>query len=304
MANIIIGSARIDEKGGICNGQSGDQKQIAKPDYRGEVALENFYVHSLGWYILRAKDNKIANKIAAAMETACNNPNIGYDQYQRYGIVTNGTASTVKTEADCSSTVRVCVKEASGIDPGDFNTANEVTVLEKTGLFRTHFAYENGTTLYTGDILVTKSKGHTVVVVKGEPREELNSSATSTNNICYQVEITATALNVRKGAGTKYDIVSTLKQGDVVSIIKEKDGWGKTESGKWISLTYTKKLTTEYKVRINTTALNVRRGPGAEYAKETIVYNGEIYTIVETENGWGKLLSGAGWINLSYTKKL
>ena len=28
------------------------------------------------------------------------------------------------------------------------------------------------------------------------------------------------------------------------------------------------------------------------------------YTIVEEKDGWGKLSSGAGWIKLSYTKKI
>ncbi len=28
----------------------------------------------------------------------------------------------------------------------------------------------------------------------------------------------------------------------------------------------------------------------------------EFYTIVEVKNGWGKLKSGAGWINLKYVK--
>ena len=164
---VIIGSARMGENGKITGGTAGDQKQTTKPDYKGEVSLQNFYISSKGWNVIRAKDADIAKKIAKAMKTACNNPNIGYDQNGRYGIVTHGTASKTKTEADCSSTVRVCVKEASGKDPGDFNTSNESDVLQKTGLFKPTFKYTSKTTLYTGDILVTCTKGHTVVVVEG-----------------------------------------------------------------------------------------------------------------------------------------
>ena len=61
---------------------------------------------------------------------------------------------------------------------------------------------------------------------------------------------------------------------------------------------------TSYKVKINTSVLNVRKGAGTSFAVTTIVKMNEIYTIVEESNGWGKLKSGAGWINLSYTKKL
>lgn len=166
---VIIGSARIDERGKASGGAVGDQKQTNTPDYRGEVSLENFYVHSLGWYVLRAKNGDVAEKIAAAMYQACNNPNIGYDQNNRLGIISNGTATKTKTECDCSSLVRRCVYEATGIDAGNFTTSNEATSLVKTGLFD-KLPYKSGMELYTGDILVTKSKGHTVIVTNGTSR--------------------------------------------------------------------------------------------------------------------------------------
>lgn len=34
-----------------------------------------------------------------------------------------------------------------------------------------------------------------------------------------------------------------------------------------------------------------------------MIHKNEVYTIVAENNGWGKLKSGAGWINLSYTKR-
>lgn len=51
------------------------------------------------------------------------------------------------------------------------------------------------------------------------------------------------------------------------------------------------------------TGLNVRKGAGTKYSVVTQVHDGEIYTIVEESNGWGKLKSGAGWIYLKYTTK-
>ena len=59
-----------------------------------------------------------------------------------------------------------------------------------------------------------------------------------------------------------------------------------------------------FTVKINTAVLNVRKGASASTAIVTQVRNGEVYTIVEERNGWGKLKSGAGWINLKYTKRL
>lgn len=57
----------------------------------------------------------------------------------------------------------------------------------------------------------------------------------------YLVKITAKVLNVRKGAGTNYAVATTVKQGEVYTIVEEKSGWGKLKSGAgWISLAYTK----------------------------------------------------------------
>ena len=58
-----------------------------------------------------------------------------------------------------------------------------------------------------------------------------------------------------------------------------------------------------YKVKVTASLLNVRKGPGAGYGVNTTIRKGEVYTIVEESNGWGKLKSGAGWVKLSYTTK-
>jgi len=59
-----------------------------------------------------------------------------------------------------------------------------------------------------------------------------------------------------------------------------------------------------YIVQINTDVLNVRTGPGTNYQIHTKVTRGYKYTIVEESEGWGRLKSGSGWIDLSYTIKV
>ena len=62
-------------------------------------------------------------------------------------------------------------------------------------------------------------------------------------NTSYKVKITASVLNVRKGAGTNYSVATTVKKNEVYTIVEEKNGWGKLKSGAgWISLSYTTKL--------------------------------------------------------------
>lgn len=62
--------------------------------------------------------------------------------------------------------------------------------------------------------------------------------------------------------------------------------------------------TNEFKVRVTTAALNIRKGPGTSYAVVGGITNKGVYTIIEENLGWGKLKSGAGWISLKYTEKL
>ena len=59
-----------------------------------------------------------------------------------------------------------------------------------------------------------------------------------------------------------------------------------------------------YLVKIDATRLNVRKGPSMNYGISTVVKYGEVFTIVDEEDGWGKLKSGAGWIYLYYTVRV
>jgi hypothetical protein len=68
--------------------------------------------------------------------------------------------------------------------------------------------------------------------------------------------------------------------------------------------------TGSYKVKVSISDLNIRKGPGTNYAK-TGKYTGKgTFTIVETKSGkgstagWGRLKSGAGWISLDYAVKV
>lgn len=65
-----------------------------------------------------------------------------------------------------------------------------------------------------------------------------------------------------------------------------------------------------YQVRVNINNLNIRKGPGTNYAI-TGKYTGKgVFTIVAeskgkgSTNGWGKLKSGSGWISLDYATKI
>jgi hypothetical protein len=71
------------------------------------------------------------------------------------------------------------------------------------------------------------------------------------NSVPYKVKVTASALNVRKGAGTKYDSRGYIRDKGIYTIVEEKYNgltkWGLLKSyadnrDGWISLRYTKKV--------------------------------------------------------------
>ena len=137
--------------------------------------------------------------------------------------------------------------------------------------------------------------------------------------------VTTDNLNVRRSRNAGSELLITIPKGTTIrvnyvmyqdnSVAPKGDLWGgvtyKGATG-FINLKYVKPVTTtttsgkvvSYRVRITADSLNVRKEPNASAKITTTVKKGNVFTIVEEKNGWGKLKSGAGWINLSYTKKL
>lgn len=221
--SVIIGSARIDENGNLSGGRAGDQSGK-------EVSIQPFYMHKKGWIAIRAKESAVANAISIAMQQACGNDFIGYDQNERTSVI--AVLKRVKSfdrvdtfcEADCSSLVRGCCIQA-GFDPGNFTTANELSVLTNTKRF-TSFIVTSEKQLQNGDILVTKTKGHTVVVVSSDNKPAstapvtqpvINAKAEAAKSkdasLAGTYEVTASSLNLRLGPTTNHSIVAKLPKG-------------------------------------------------------------------------------------------
>lgn len=176
MAIVYIGSARIDENGNTHGGKAGDQKNGA------EVSTQKWYKHSKGWRVFRATNPDHAAKIAEVMKWACEDDRIGYDQYQRNTLYNElakhdftSYTLTKNVETDCSALVRVCLKFCAIDVPADFRTGNMPSYLLKTGAFvelKGSKYTDQSAYLGAGDILVTKTSGHTVVVISNGDKYE------------------------------------------------------------------------------------------------------------------------------------
>ena len=168
---IKIGHASGDERGKASGGQAGDQTSR-------ELRILDWY--SSPWdTVLRFMDSAKAEKAAQAMEAACANNNIGYDQAQRNTLNSKAKAVgydlakvTEKCETDCSALVSVCA-QASGIDipyisgnapytgimETQFTSTGEFEVL-KDAKYLTSDAH-----LLRGDILL-RTSGHTAMALE------------------------------------------------------------------------------------------------------------------------------------------
>lgn len=162
---VKIGHASIDENGTVKGGTAGDQTGK-------EVCVRNWY--NKPWAsVIRPKDSAQAEKIAKAMEQACANDKIGYDQSQRTTLYSKAKAAnwdlskiTAACECDCSSLVAVCVNAAGISVSKDIYTGNEKTALANTGAFTvlTDAKYiSKPDYLKRGDILLCS--GHTAIVL-------------------------------------------------------------------------------------------------------------------------------------------
>ncbi len=173
---VYVGSASIDERGKAHGGKAGDQTGR-------EVKKQAWYLHSKGWRVFRAKDRQVALDIAYAMKRAISNNKIGYDQYQRntlYNLAAEVGFDPGKVkkacETDCSALVRVCCSYAGIMGlPSGFRTGNMPKYLMETGAFveMTGSQYTKSSDyLGAGDILVTRTSGHTVVALNDGPKYE------------------------------------------------------------------------------------------------------------------------------------
>lgn len=136
---------------------------------------------------------------------------------------------------------------------------------------------------------------------------ELCCRKKSDGTFYFEEETVRAAIELTKELMKKYNI-------PVGNVIRHYDVTGKMcpepyvrDTAAWntfkASLTSTA-VASGYLVKVTADVLNVRKGAGVGFKVTTTVGKNEVYTIVQEQNGWGKLKSGAGWIKLSYTKKV
>ena len=128
-------------------------------------------------------------------------------------------------------------------------------------------------------------------------------------------QMTATVgVNIRAGAGTQTSVLGGLYRGQTVTVISSSQGWTKIKfagSTAYVASRYLSKgadLPAPKKigagtVKVTTTALNLRTGPGLSYQVIKVLKDGARVTMTgKTARGWAQLVSGksTGWSSMQY----
>lgn len=142
----------------------------------------------------------------------------------------------------------------------------------------------------------------------GQIAKEVNAqlgsgTSSTTKKTLYRVRKTWKDVKSQKGAFN--DLSNAKKCAD------KNNGYSVfDESGKAVYTSKATNSTSSFKVQISISDLNIRKGPGTNYAATGRFTGKGVFTIVETKQGtgsvkgWGKLKSGAGWIALDYATRI
>jgi len=111
----------------------------------------------------------------------------------------------------------------------------------------------------------------------------------------YRVRMTWSDSKTQKGA---YKILANAR-----NCADQNPGYSVFDSdGEKVYESKTKTAVTPYIVRVDIPDLNIRFGPGVSYSRTGQFTGKGVFTIVEEQDGWGKLKSEAGWICLKYSQ--
>jgi hypothetical protein len=322
MATVRIGSAHIDERGKATGGKAGDQTGK-------EVSAQAWYKHSKGWVLIRAKDPAKATVIAETMEAACASPLIGYDQHQRdtlWDALKNKGFDLSKlsapVEVDCSSLVRFCCA-AAGIIPSNFSTGTQVSHLRATGAFTilTASKYVNQSAyLRKGDILVTATKGHTVVVLNDGAKAyddkvplgtrplakgDSGTDVAELQDALARLGFDPQGIDGEFGPNTEQAVKDAQQalglpvtgKADLPTITAIKDALAKLVDPEQ------PEPDTETGIRVTGDSVNLRSGPGEDYSIVGQAMRGDMLEPVVMD-GWRPVLAGGEvrWISAQYSE--
>lgn len=182
-----------------------------------------------------------------------------------YGWVDASTVSAIKTETPKPTTPAPSTPAPTTLSAGTKLTLKNVALYASSGA-ATKAATRSGTYyVWSKDVVnnriritnstanVGKSGQVTGWISYADAKNAAGATSTAPATFTpYKVKVTASSLNIRKGAGTNYGIRGSIKDKGVYTIVGESSGTGATKWGLlksyeknrdgWVSLDYVKKI--------------------------------------------------------------
>lgn len=218
----------------------------------------------------------------------------------RFAVTTAAATAVVCTgalAANVTSTTNVNVRSGPG------NSYSVLTVM-KSGTTTSSLGASGNWTKVTVN-------GKTGYVYNKYLTSGSNAPSTPTTSTSKTVYVTASALNVRSGAGTSYSVIGSLSKGKAASVVGTSGNWYKIKYGSgygYISASYTSAkapssstsntppTTSSGKTYYSTTSgLNVRSGPGTSYVSKGTLSYGQAVSVVDSSSYWYKIKFGSGY---------
>lgn len=198
----------------------------ARPE---QVLISEYNASSFGTsVVIRAKEGRVADAIAAAAEAGCNNDKIGYSQATRMSLYEEAkkvdydlSKITVECEADCASFVWLCAvagahKCGIKIDHTSWPPCT-INMRDFFEPYHDHFdildseQYTSGENVQRGDIVVDEDR-HTGIIVSGESSAaviKINAKISNIKTTSISVGVTVTE--------KKYDTEETIQDKEWLS---------------------------------------------------------------------------------------
>lgn len=158
--------------------------------------------------------------------------------------ITSSTTTKTKTNNTLPYLVKIVKTDTLNVRKGAGTSFGVATTVHRNEIYTIIEEKYNGSTKW----LKLKSGAGWISANYTERYSSGKAAAAKTDTFKpYKVQVTASALNIRRGAGTNYATNGQIRDKGVYTIVEEKKNgsttWGKLKSGAgWISLAYTKKV--------------------------------------------------------------
>ena len=125
----------------------------------------------------------------------------------------------------------------------------------------------------------------------------VTSTTVTTGDSSKVYTVTASALNVRAGAGTSYKVLNCVYKGNKVTVTKTDGNWGYIGTG-WVCMTYLAASGVADTRTVTANSLCVRAGAGTNYKVTGYLKKGATVTVQKTSGIWAYI--GTGWCSTKY----